>query len=1082
MKKALIGKAVRVTAWSIGSIACVLIMTHLALPYLVNHKSVRYNIIDAISAALPGRIHFTSLKPALLPSPHAIIEHGGYSEPGKIDLQFNRGRFQPRLWPLLAGRLALETLEIERPDIALSLPPSGSTPPVAGPPLTHEAVKTHIGTLLAGAAELAGRGRITIEEGRLTLSRGERLHLQLDGVDGQAAGFDQWLQIDLSGRSKLVRQMALQCRINMSNLDASADLHAKGLTARQLRSLLGISPSPWFPDTVADIDAAIEIRKLDVVESRFRMQTRRLKIGEARRSSTVQDFTMEGSARWTAQALQVHINRLHSKSPGLDLSVTLTQPPAPAPITLSAAGSVTDLTGIRNTLLKLSDKIPVLKTVCDIVQGGSIPWVKALHSAPNWYALANMENLRVEAHLDKGRIGVPPELFPLDKVQGKVIWTQGRLLGEGLSARLGNSTASNGRLTLGLADGSKAFALDTQLSADLTRLPPILKKLLKDPSGLNLLERLPPFNGRAEGRLMLGDRLDRIRATVIAKGDVQLLDATVSVAAHLKDIPAPSRQIKISGKGDLGPQSLQWLGQWAKIPDAYIPGSKLAVGHAEVVRDPKGAITIRSDITAAHDVAIACALQIQSPAFNLAKLHIRDTVSDAKFALKRSDSSAPWHLVYDGSLDNSTLDTLFHHDWISSGRLNGRLQATIDPQQPSRSMLQGSLDARDIRFQTPAMGPVHISEAVLSAANNRLNIPAAVLQWQDRTIRISGATTLSPEVLEVNLALAAEALDVDQLMQVIEKKQSLPAAPSAGRFKWPKPLGLVSVDIDDLALGGYRFTPMHADISIDKNRTLIDITDANVCGISVPGRIEITGDKIVLRFKPRATKRVLAHTSRCLTSAANTERYEGIIDVKGEVSTRGGGREDLMANLKGEAEIRITDGRVYNIGTAGLLTNLLSYLSIHQLVKGGAPDLSQNDFHYNSIETKLSMRKGKLQVEEGALKSNSINLVTEGHYDVREDDLKLNVLVSPLTTLDWVIERLPIINRILKGTLVAVPVRVKGPAADPKVVPLSIEAMGSRVVGILKRTLETPFKIVEPILPEVSETPVEPDEKEMNPK
>jgi hypothetical protein len=220
-----------------------------------------------------------------------------------------------------------------------------------------------------------------------------------------------------------------------------------------------------------------------------------------------------------------------------------------------------------------------------------------------------------------------------------------------------------------------------------------------------------------------------------------------------------------------------------------------------------------------------------------------------------------------------------------------------------------------------------------------------------------------------------------------------------------------------------------------------------------------------------------------LTSAANTERYEGIIDVKGEVRTQGRSRNDLIANLKGNADIRITDGRVYNIGSAGFLTNVLSYLSINQLIKGGAPDLSKNDFHYNSIETKLSIRKGLLQVEEGVLKSNSINLVTEGNYDVVADDLKLNVLVSPLTSLDWVIERIPIINRILKGTLVAVPVRVKGRAADPKVVPLSIEAIGSRIGGILKRALETPIKIVEPILPEVSDTPpIESDEEDMDGK
>lgn len=588
------------------------------------------------------------------------------------------------------------------------------------------------------------------------------------------------------------------------------------------------------------------------------------------------------------------------------------------------------------------------------------------------------------------------------------------------------------------------------------------------------------MSGHANGRLTLGDRLDRIRATVTAEGNLQLLDASVAVSAHLKDIPAPSTYINISGKGDFGPQSLNWLEQWKNISDEYIPNSKLTLSRAQVVRDSTGRVDISADITAADDVAISSVLQIHAPTFNIAKLHIRDTKTDANISLKRPNRSAPWALVFDGTLDQATFHRLFPQDWISSGILKGHLQADINTQQPVGSVLQGSLEARNVRFQAPAMGSVHILEAVLAADNNLLTIPSAAIHWHDHTIELSGKAAVSPEELDMNMTLTADTLNVDELMQVIEKQRSVPAAQRANRFKWPKPQGLVSVDIDDLALGGYRYIPMHADISLDKDRTLIDVTAANVCGISVPGRVLITKDKAVLRFKPRAKKTVLAHTSSCLTSAANTERYEGLIDVKGEVRTQGRSRDDLIANLKGHAEIRINDGRVYNIGAAGFLTNVLSYLSINQLIKGGAPDLSKNDFHYNSIETKLSIKDGMLQVEEGVLKSNSINLVAEGNYDVGADDLKLNVLVSPLTSLDWIIERLPIINRILKGTLVAVPVRVKGPATDPKVLPLSIEAMGSRIVGILKRTLETPFKIVEPILPEASDTPVESDEEEMD--
>ncbi len=1066
--------------WGIGSIVALLIVLHVALPYVANHDSVRTEIIETLSGALPGRIHFASLKPALLPTPHVIIDRGSYSEPARIDMQFTRALWRLKFWPLLAGRLELDNLEIDRPEMSISLPAAQSTRHGPAQPLNHMAIKKRIGAILSEVAGIAGHGRIDIIDGRCRITCGQRFHLELFQINLQAIGFGQIVQIDMSGASNLAQRLKLRSRINMKTSNASTDLQITSLMVRPLQLLLGATQSPWLPEAKADLEVVFEVRNFDLLEARFAISAPTLRFGPPPSSVAVQKCKLAGIARWSSEQLQIRINTMQSASPSINLSATLTRPAAPAPIVFSATGADLDLSSIRTPLLQLAGEIPVLKSICEIVQGGAIPLVKVFHSAPTWSDFSHMDNLKVEARLTDGRIQVPPELFLLDKVQGTVTWAEGRLQGEELSARLGNSAARNGSLTLGLADGSNAFALDTHLSADLTQLPGILKKLVKDRSGLNLLERLPPFNGQASGRLILGDRLDRIRATVTAEGNVQLLDAAVAVSAHLEDIPAPSTHVSISGKGDVGPQSLEWLEQWGYIPDDVIPESKLSFRHAEVVRDPKGKFEISADVTASGDVEVSSVLEIQAPAINITKLHIRDAVSDANISLNRPIRSEPWNLQFDGKLDKSTLDKLFRQDWVGSGTLKGHLQGTFDAQEPASSMLQGSLDARNLTFKTPALGIVCISKADLTANKNLLTIPSAAIQWQEHAIQLSGVMKVSPVLLGMNLILRTDALNVDDLIQVVEKKRSSPAMQWANRFKWPKLTGLVSLDIDDLALGGYRYTPMHADITFDRDRTVIDVTTANVCGISVPGRILITKDNAVLRFKPRAKNRVLAHTSNCLTNAANTERYEGIIDVKGEVKTEGRGRDDLIANLTGDAAIRITDGRVYNIGAAGFLTNVLSYLSINQLIKGGAPDLSKNDFHYNSIETKLSIRNGLLQVEEGVLKSNSINLVAEGNYDVAADDLKLNVLISPLTSLDWVIEHIPIINRILKGTLVAVPVRVKGPAADPEVLPLSIEAMGSRIVGILKRTLETPYKIVEPILPKVSDTPVLPDEKEVD--
>jgi hypothetical protein len=106
-----------------------------------------------------------------------------------------------------------------------------------------------------------------------------------------------------------------------------------------------------------------------------------------------------------------------------------------------------------------------------------------------------------------------------------------------------------------------------------------------------------------------------------------------------------------------------------------------------------------------------------------------------------------------------------------------------------------------------------------------------------------------------------------------------------------------------------------------------------------------------------------------------------------------------------------------------------------------------------------------LNIEEGVLKSNVVNLATSGHFDLASGQLNLDLLVSPLTTVDWIIKRIPIVNRILADTLVAIPVRISGPVTNPKSVPLSPSAVSSRVGGILQRAVETPFQIIAPMLP-----------------
>lgn len=79
------------------------------------------------------------------------------------------------------------------------------------------------------------------------------------------------------------------------------------------------------------------------------------------------------------------------------------------------------------------------------------------------------------------------------------------------------------------------------------------------------------------------------------------------------------------------------------------------------------------------------------------------------------------------------------------------------------------------------------------------------------------------------------------------------------------------------------------------------------------------------------------------------------------------------------------------------------------------------------------------------------------------------VLVSPFSTVNWILRHIPLVGRLMSGNLVSVPVRVSGDLADPEVTFLSPTAVGSRLIELLKNVLKLPFEIISPLLPKEPE-------------
>ena len=79
--------------------------------------------------------------------------------------------------------------------------------------------------------------------------------------------------------------------------------------------------------------------------------------------------------------------------------------------------------------------------------------------------------------------------------------------------------------------------------------------------------------------------------------------------------------------------------------------------------------------------------------------------------------------------------------------------------------------------------------------------------------------------------------------------------------------------------------------------------------------------------------------------------------------------------------------------------------------------------------------------------------------------IDLKVLVSPFKTVDFIVRKIPIVRKILGGSLVSIPVGIKGDIENPNISYISPAAVGQKLLDFTKSTLKIPVKILELVIP-----------------
>ena len=269
------------------------------------------------------------------------------------------------------------------------------------------------------------------------------------------------------------------------------------------------------------------------------------------------------------------------------------------------------------------------------------------------------------------------------------------------------------------------------------------------------------------------------------------------------------------------------------------------------------------------------------------------------------------------------------------------------------------------------------------------------------------------------------------------------------------PRGAVHIKTGDFTYGGFTWSQVLADVRIDGSNTDVQVHQANLCGISTTGELAFSPQGVSLHVTPAAKNMSLQETATCLWNLP--VKAVAQYDLSGEINLPPT-RENPARLLSGQLALSSENG---TIKYASVLMKIFSVLNVTEGFTGGRLDLTGEGYGYSRAYAKVDIGKGKLQFKEILLDGNSLKITGQGSIDLTDNTVDIVLLAAPLKTVDRIVNKIPVINYIIGGSLISIPLRVKGEMSDLSVVTMPPSAVGKGLLGIMERTLKAPFKLVE---------------------
>lgn len=552
---------------------------------------------------------------------------------------------------------------------------------------------------------------------------------------------------------------------------------------------------------------------------------------------------------------------------------------------------------------------------------------------------------------------------------------------------------------------------------------------------------------------------------------MHMLDASLRAGGVLHGYQRGLRRVDFTFQGDIGSKLMDWGFEQFRLP-AEFRIRPLSISQAQVAWDRNGKTAFTGNIAGKEGPRISLDMFYRPEEFTINRMLIQDEKSQAVLALALQKREL--HLDFKGNVEKATLDQFLVKNEVFRGSLKGDFRAHILVDQPLRSTAQGKLRATGLDYPLPGPVPVTINDFSLDAAQNKVKFESASFTWDGHHLALNGDVNFSAEGILLDMEVSADGFKWEKVEKELKKEDQRKGKPKTEKQKVkdqkidsaedPKALlppvrGKIRVKLKYFEYEKYTLKPLYADLLLDPDGVKVVVHEANLCGISIPGMVKVMLPDISLDFQPVSRGQELQDALGCLLG--KQVGMTGNFDFQGEIRARAK-PEELLQSLQGNFALEAQKGQIYR---ESLVVKILTVLNITDIFFGEHVELDPKGAGYDSIKVKGNLQSGKFMLNEVVMNAPWMKMVSEGEIDLINQKIDLTFILAPLKTVDQIISHIPIVGNILGGTFISIPVRVRGDLKDPKIIPLSPSAIGEGLIGVMKRTLSLPFKLIQPVIP-----------------